>query len=76
MTAEVKVIPRGYNAHVVEVLEEILEKAKAGEAIELVMMVKNTDGTWSHKWTGTDSTFNIIGALEIMKYQQLRRAHS
>lgn len=75
MAAELKQIERGYSAHAVEILSELLELAKQGELIELVAFYKLSDRSWRHRMSGCDDVFRLIGVLELIKERQIRRTY-
>lgn len=72
--AEIKAIERGYNSQVVEILDELKETAARGDIAEIIVMFKAPDRTWKHRWSGTDNTIELVGAIEFMKARQIRRA--
>lgn len=66
-------LKKGFNDQVVETLETLLEEAKAGEVIQLIVLAQYGNG-YNHYYTGTDSIPEIIGQLEIMKDKQIIRS--
>lgn len=57
----------GYKVQVVDHLELLLERAKAGEVLELVMGYKLKDGDLEYSFTGCDNLLELVGYLERLK---------
>lgn len=75
-----KIIPPKYSNQVIEILEEVLARAKNGEVRQLVLMFENdgrnnTDGKSDFEtlYTGSDDLFSLIGQLESLKLRMIER---
>ncbi len=60
-------------ARVVDDLREALKLAEAGEVAESIVIVRRLDGTWSHYWSGSVDVPEMIGRLEVMKWDWIQR---
>lgn len=61
-------IPKQVNEDIVEVLEEMLKKAKAGEVVELVMCANLKDEHDGYfRFCNMEDRWRMVGALEYMK---------
>lgn len=58
---QLKVAPKGYSKHAVEMLEALLEKAKAGEIVEATTITISPSGECHHYWTGSDNLMVQLG---------------
>lgn len=52
---------------VVDILQEYLEKAKAGEIEGLIIIAKRPDETWQHRYSGVMQFTDMIGKLEVIQ---------
>ena len=52
---------------VLELAQELLGDAKSGDVVEVFMVIKHPDGTWSHRRSSNVDTPALIGRLEIAK---------
>lgn len=59
------------DADTVDVLEDLLERAKSGEVVGIAAVAVNADGTAGHWLAGFVTTFSAIGALSVLKHQLL-----
>ncbi len=71
MITHLKTIEKQISETVIVKLEYLLEKAKAGEIAEIVVIYKCTDGTWDNKMTETMHFSEWIGRLERTKFEWL-----
>lgn len=55
-----------------EVAEEIFQLAQAGQISGLVTVLMFADGSASFRVVGATDTYSCLGAMEQMKYMQLR----
>lgn len=69
------IVPK-YNHQVVECLEELLARAKAGEITEIIATAKLGDGTYDHYWTGSTNLMELVGVLERQKLSMLSRTNT
>jgi hypothetical protein len=58
---------------VVDLLREALSDALAGKVLGVIIIAKETDGSWMHRASGSLSVREEIGACEILKYDRIRR---
>lgn len=68
-------IERGYNKQVVDILSGLLEEAKKGQISSVVVtfQLPGSDNIWSHRWSGCDNLFELVGVLERQKFATLNR---
>jgi len=66
-------IVKGYNKQSIEYLTEILDRAKAGEIVEVMCVVKLKGGMFEHAYTGCSDLHELVGVLERAKHLTLRR---
>lgn len=67
-----EIVPK-FNQQTVNLLEELLEQAKAGDITEMTATTKWGNGTYTHSWTGCDNLMELVGILERQKLATLRR---
>jgi hypothetical protein len=67
-----KITPK-YNQQTVDALEILLQQAKNGEIVEIVVTAKCADGSYDHNWTGCENLMEMVGILERQKLNTLRR---
>jgi hypothetical protein len=60
-------IPERTRAETVEILEEVLKAAKAGEVSEVVIIALSPNGEWRELATATTSVAEWIGRLKILE---------
>ncbi len=70
--AKLKIVPK-YNRQTIDVLGTLLEQAKAGEIVEVIVTAKCADGSYDHCWTGCENLMEMAGILERQKLNVLRR---
>lgn len=70
--AEIKT-DQAVNIEVIELLEELLDNARAGELHELIVMGRYGNDFTTY-YTKTDNVPELIGRLEMMKNNQILRA--
>lgn len=70
---QLKVVEAPYNLQAVDLLEDLLERAKSGEVLELVFCAKLLGGEYEQSYTGCSDLHELIGQLERMKFLTLRR---
>lgn len=51
--------------------EEFLAQVRAGEIIEVVMVIKHPTNEWSNRWSGSLDYPRTIGELEITKHEMI-----
>ena len=61
------------NADLVEQLEELLERAKAGSITAMGMALVNSDGSVGTRWSGGDLTIPMIAAVSMLHHRFLTR---
>ncbi len=79
MTGEVKQlgvvsVPEERRRQTIELLEQFLADAKAGKWDEVLIVAGHADDevfTWA--WTRTEDLVGLVGRLERLKFQALRR---
>ncbi len=70
--ATLKILPRGYNLQVIEILESLLFDAKEG-IIDSIVCCSRINGEWTHDHSGCNNLFEIVGVMDQMKHLQLKR---
>lgn len=56
---------------VVELLEELLEQAKAGEVTGIAIAASHADGSTTQNWSAMDDADKIIATIERVKLRLL-----
>lgn len=69
----IKPVERGYNAQVVEALEEMLAEAKAGRILSMMVVSEMTEGLFDARWSGTDDLYKLSGMAARMQHNIQRR---
>lgn len=59
------------NADLVEQLEELLARAKAGSITAMGMAFVNIDGSISTRWSGGDQSVPMIAAVSMLQHEFL-----
>lgn len=59
----------------VEVLEELLQQARAGEIAALVVCFESTDSGYGHRWTGTTDIAKRLGMLRLIEHRIMLHIH-
>lgn len=59
------------NADLVDQLEELLERAKAGSITAMGMAIVNSDGSVGTRWSGGDQTIPMIAAVSMLQHEFL-----
>lgn len=72
----VKVVPRPsaadeVKAELLRMAEDFLAQVRAGDIVEVVMIVKHPNAQWSNRWSGSLDYPRTIGELEITKYEMV-----
>ena len=80
MSAPVKLVPQPpfderNKTDAVKLLRETLDRAEAGEILNVIVVTKDTDGMWSHLTTASLSIREEIGAIECLKWDRIYRSH-
>ena len=57
----------------VDLLREALADAEAGKVLGVIVISKETDGSWYHRASGSLSVREEIGSLEMLKYDRIQR---
>lgn len=67
--------PAAFNAdqRCVDLLEDLLAKAKAGEITEITAVYQKLDMTRMHTWTGCEDLYSLLGYVTAMQYTVQRR---
>ena len=61
----------GVNGDLVEQLEELLDRAKAGSITAMGMAFVNVDGSISTRWSGGDQSIPMIAAISMLQHEFL-----
>ena len=61
----------GDNGDLVEQLEELLDRAKAGSITAMGMAFVNVDGSISTRWSGGDQSIPMIAAISMLQHEFL-----
>lgn len=69
-------VVQNYNHQAVEYLQDLLERAKAGEIAEIVCCARLIGGEYENSYTGCKDLHELVGQLERMKFLTLRRMDS
>jgi glycerol kinase len=56
-----------FNADLVDQLEELLERAKAGEITAMGMALVKADGCVATRWSGGDQLVQMIAAVTLLQ---------
>lgn len=67
-----KIVPKNHVSDVVEILEDLLKRAKDGE-INSVIVYADGPKTYSVNWAGIADIPKIVGHLEVTKAHLLSR---
>jgi hypothetical protein len=59
------------NGDLVEQLEELLDRAKAGSITAMGMAFVNVDGSISTRWSGGDQSIPMIAAISMLQHEFL-----
>lgn len=59
------------NPDLIEQLEEMLDRAKAGSITAMGMAFVNADGSISTRWSGGDQVIPMIAAVSMLKHEFL-----
>lgn len=59
------------NDDLVEQLEELLERARAGSITAMGMAFVNIDGSISTRWSGGDQSIPMIAAVSMLQHEFL-----
>lgn len=59
------------NDGLIEDLEELLARAKAGSITAMGMAFVNVDGTVSTRWSGGDQSIPMIAAISMLQHEFL-----
>ena len=59
------------NPDLIEQLEELLERARAGSITAMGMAFVNVDGSISTRWSGGDQSIPMIAAVSMLKHEFL-----
>ena len=54
-------------------LRQAIADVEAGKVLGVIVLAKEVGGTWYHRATETISVREDIGAIEILKYDRIRR---
>ena len=57
-----------YNQEAVDILEELLSRAKNGKLVELVCVYLDDEGYYAHRHTRTENTIQEIGAVARLQH--------
>jgi hypothetical protein len=60
-----------YNADLVDQLEELIERARAGTITAMGMAFVNSDGSISTRWSGGDQAVPMIAAVSMLQHEFL-----
>lgn len=60
-----------YNADLVEQLEELIARARAGTITAMGMAFVNSDGSISTRWSGGDQAVPMIAAVSMLQHEFL-----
>ena len=63
----------GYKADVEVICNELLESAKSGQIIEMVICTKRRDGGFYHQYSGSENLYELAGYLARMAYRVQKR---
>jgi len=59
------------NPDLVDQLEELLHRARAGSITAMGMAVVNIDGSVATRWSGGDQTIPMVAAISMLHYEFL-----
>jgi len=62
---------RANNGDLVEQLEELLDRARAGGITAMGMAFVNSDGSISTRWSGGDQSIPMIAAVSMLQHEFL-----
>lgn len=72
--ADLEVIePEGVSPDLVETIERVLEKAKAGELSSVGIAVVFRDGSTDTTWSKPPTFATLLGAVNIMAWRMLNK---
>lgn len=54
---------------VIDMLEDLLARAKQGEIDEIIVGISLRDGTLEDKWSGSMDRRAMLGWIEVLKYR-------
>ena len=57
-----------YNQEAVDILEELLSRAKNGKLVELVCVYLDDEGYYDHRHTRTENTIQEMGAVARLQH--------
>jgi hypothetical protein len=60
------------NSDLVRQLEELLERAKAGQITAMGMAYVNADGSVATRWSGGDQAVPMMAAVSMLQHEFLR----
>ncbi len=63
-------------AGAIDLLREALADAEAGKVCGVIVISKETDGSWYHRTTASLSIREEIGAMEVLKWDRIARTES
>lgn len=66
-------VVKNYNQQTVDLLEQLLDEAKRGEIVEILVVSKCLGGEYDNSWTGCKDLHQLVGELERIKYLTLKR---
>lgn len=64
------------NPDLIDQLEELLERARAGSITAMGMALVNSDGTIGTRWSGGDQTLPMIAAVAMLQHEFLTGARN
>jgi hypothetical protein len=67
---------RGYDKQAIDILEELLNRARAGDITDLVCSFATSSNSYELCYTGTDDLISLVGHLEKMKWRMLERMNT
>jgi hypothetical protein len=59
------------NGDLIEQLEELLDRARAGHITAMGMAFVNSDGSVSTRWSGGDQAIPMIAAVSLLQHEFL-----
>ncbi len=63
----------GYNAQVVQLLTQLLEEAKRGDIISIVVVSELKGGVIASSWSGSDDLYKLAGGAARLQHVLQRR---
>lgn len=67
-------LPTEIQKHAVDILEDLLERARAGKIGVTVVMFDDLENGYEVFWTGTEDKARQIGMVEMAKFRLLHKA--